>query len=531
MMSRLVRILAVFSCATTLASCGGGGSASPPPPPPGSGWQPGVYADFIGFFARCEDPRAGVNPQSGRPWPDVQGTTLDENNFLRSYSNDTYLWYDEIVDRDPGLYNDPRDYFALLKTSATLPSGRPKDPDSFHFWYDTNEWLNLQAGITFGYGAELAILSATPPREVVVAFTEPNSPASNASIERGARVVGVDGFDINTNTQAGIDALNDAIFPDTNGEMHTFSILDYGAANPRDVTLTATTINETFVKNAVVLDTPTGSVGYMLFTSHRPPAEEELIDAVTMFNAHNGGQGIDDLVLDLRYNGGGLLYMGSQLAYMIAGAGQINGRDFENTQFNDKHPTIDPVTGETIEPVPFVDETIGFDALPAGQPLPTLDLPRVYVLTGSNTCSASEAVMNGLRGVDVEVIQIGGTTCGKPYGFYPTDNCGTTYFTVQFRGVNAKNYGDYVEGFRPSVVDDGESQVQGCAVADDFSQPLGNQAENRFEVALAHQAGMGCVEPVGAAGGSLSKPAFDPDIADGELRKSPFDTNRIYHRP
>ena len=71
-----------------------------------------------------------------------------------------------------------------------------------------------------------------------------------------------------------------------------------------------------------------------------------------------------------------------------------------------------------------------------GEPLPTLDLDRVFVLTGPGTCSASEAIINGLRGIDVEVILIGETTCGKPHGFYPADNCGTTYFTVQFEIVN-----------------------------------------------------------------------------------------------
>ena len=58
--------------------------------------------------------------------------------------------------------------------------------------------------------------------------------------------------------------------------------------------------------------------------------------------------------------------------------------------------------------------------------------------------------MNSLRGVDVEVIQIGSTTRGKPYGFYPTDNCGTTYFTIQFRASNAKGFGDYSDGFSPA---------------------------------------------------------------------------------
>ncbi|MDZ7769432.1 MAG: hypothetical protein U5K38_10330 [Woeseiaceae bacterium] len=72
-----------------------------------------------------------------------------------------------------------------------------------------------------------------------------------------------------------------------------------------------------------------------------------------------------------------------------------------------------------------------FNTRISGQALPTLDLPRVFVLTGPGTCSASESIINGLRGVDVDVVQVGSTTCGKPYGFYPTGNCGTTYFTIQ----------------------------------------------------------------------------------------------------
>ena len=68
--------------------------------------------------------------------------------------------------------------------------------------------------------------------------------------------------------------------------------------------------------------------------------------------------------------------------------------------------------------------------------MPTLNLTRVYVLTTADTCSASESIINGLKGAGVTVNQIGVTTCGKPYGFYPQDNCGTTYFSIEFRGVN-----------------------------------------------------------------------------------------------
>ena len=74
-----------------------------------------------------------------------------------------------------------------------------------------------------------------------------------------------------------------------------------------------------------------------------------------------------------------------------------------------------------IAPEPFFTTAQGF-SVARGTALPTLNLSRVFVLTGRNTCSASESVINSLRGVNVEVIQIGSTTCGKPYGFYPQDN-------------------------------------------------------------------------------------------------------------
>ena len=93
------KILLMFAVAM-LASCGGGGDGggggTTPLPESGSGWVPGVFVDASTFAAQCAAPRNGINPGTGQPFPDVQGMTVDENNFLRSYSNDTYLWYDEI---------------------------------------------------------------------------------------------------------------------------------------------------------------------------------------------------------------------------------------------------------------------------------------------------------------------------------------------------------------------------------------------------------------------------------------------------
>jgi hypothetical protein len=102
-----------------------------------------------------------------------------------------------------------------------------------------------------------------------------------------------------------------------------------------------------------VIETLTGDVGYMVFNDHIATAEQALIDAVNQLNAYNGGQGIDDLVLDIRYNGGGYLAIASQFAYMIAGPAATAGRTFELLQFNDQHPITNPITGAAISPTPF----------------------------------------------------------------------------------------------------------------------------------------------------------------------------------
>ena len=501
--------------ASALAACGGGGSVAPAPPPPpgGSDWQQGVYLDADTFFAQCASPRAGSS--------DIQGTAIDEKNFLRSYSNDTYLWYDQLPDIDPDNSDTPIQYFDRITV------GPPTD--NFHFTFDTEEWEQLsQSGVSAGYGAQFAVLSSAPPRQIVVAYTEPNSPATNLPmpLERGADFISADGVSV---INGDANALNAAFFPANAGEQHMFEVLDVGAANSRMVSMTSANIVSAPVLNTQVIDTGIDRVGYMLFNDHIATAEQALIDAVNQLNA---GQGIDDLVLDIRYNGGGFLATASQLAYMIAGDIPTAGETFELTQFNDKHPATDPVTGQPISPLPFLDITLGppfnGNGGVAGQPLPTLDLPRVYVITGPGTCSASEAIMNSLRGVDVEVIQIGSTTCGKPYGFYPTDNCGTTYFTVQFRGINAKNFGDYTDGFRPSAADDGMANVLGCVVSDDFTKPLGDVSENRLEVALAHRDGQGCITPAAVVGpGQLSKTGAPLWATDGIVPKSPWQTNRI----
>ncbi len=460
------------------------------------GWVEGFFEPASLFKDFCANPRP-PDPTSADPIPDMPGETLDENNWLRSWSNDTYLWYDEIVDRNPALYSTP-DYFALLKTTARTPSGAAKD--RFHFTYPTDEWVALsQSGVEVGYGAYFALLRRSPPREAVVAFTEPGSPATLAELARGTQILEIDGVDlVNGGTQADVDILNAGLYPSQEGESHEFVVQDLGATETRTLTMQAVSVTSDPVQHVRILDTDTGPVGYLLFNDFIATAERELMDA---FNTLSQA-GITDLVLDLRYNGGGYLDIASQLGFMIAGPSAAQGRVFEELQFNDKHPRIDPVTGRTLRPLLFHATSVGF-TVAAGQPLPSVNLPRVFVLTGRGTCSASESVINGLRGIDIEVVQVGSTTCGKPYGFYATDNCGTTYFTVQFRGINAKGFGDFADGFSPAnIVRVEGTEVPGCSVADDFNHDFGDPNEGRLRAALGYRVDGSCPIRTGIAGPS-----------------------------
>jgi hypothetical protein len=185
--------------------------------------------------------------------------------------------------------------------------------------------------------------------------------------------------------------------------------------------------------------------------------------------------------------------MASQVAYMIAGSAQTNNQTFETLQFNDKYPNVDPITGDTLQPTPFYTREIDWTTNQfTNNTLPSVDLTRVFILATDNTCSASEAVINGLRGINVEVVLIGDTTCGKPYGFYPTDNCSTTYFTIQFQGVNAKGFGEYSEGFLPVNSPVFDDELPGCKVTDDFTQSLGNEGESLLASAISYAETSSC---------------------------------------
>ena len=535
---------AAGGCTGSATVCSPSVSAAPPPATTALAGAVGesAFASSTSFAGQCVAPRAPgtVDQYTGQIYTDTAGTLATELNWIRSFVNETYLWYDEVPAIDLDAYQvgasvalfapatnarsttvlrTPTEvtnaFFNSQRTPLTTASGKPKD--QFHFTYPTAEWSALsEAGTSVGFGFELALLASSPPRKALVAYNSPGTVAAANRLGRGVQFVSVNGVDVING--ADVDTINEGLFSPLAGKTYTFGVLDPGSTVVRTVSMTAANVVSVPVQNVQALNTPTGSVGYMLFNDHLATSERQLIAAVNQLKAANGGAGVSDLVLDIRYNGGGLLDIASELAFMIAGPAATDGKIFEKLSFSRKFNVngADRMT-------PFLSVSQGFSTV-QGQTLPRLSLPRVFVLTTRNTCSASESVINGLRGAGIEVIQIGTTTCGKPYGFYATENCSTTYFTVQFKGVNNAGFGDYADGFIPDGVGvTAGNHLNGCTVSDDFSRGLGDPQEAQLAAALQYRASGTCPQLAAAKRAGAGQASVPPAL----LVRSALRENRM----
>ena len=169
------------------------------------------------------------------------------------------------------------------------------------------------------------------------------------------------------------------------------------------------------------------------------------------------------MILDLRYNGGGRISTATVLASLVAGSA-YNQNVFTNLVFNTKQSSQNTSYR-------LASQATGFD--------------RVVVITGARTCSASELVVNGLTPY-VQVVTVGGQTCGKPFGFVPQTNCGSTFSAVNFESFNASGQGHYYNGIAAT-----------CPANDNFTGQLGEPTEVLTTVATSYLQNNAC--PVVAA--------------------------------
>lgn len=436
-----------------LTACGGGGGGATSATPSAA-----VLAPSASLANLCAMPRPNT--------VDRQGTLAQEKAYLRSFINETYLWYRDVPVLDPSTYASAQDYFDALKTPLLTPSQLAVD--QFHFWESTDTWNAASSGQATGYGIRWLYVSDNLPRAWVVAKVAPGSAAALAGVKRGDTLTTLDGLDfLYENSPAGVQKL-DAALSASAGEAHLFGF-NYAAP----LSLSRSQYPVTTVQNVHTIQNGAATVGYFLFDTHIAHSEAELVAAITQLQSAQ----VSELVIDMRYNGGGLLSIASELAYMVAGPNATRGKTFERLLYNDKR------SAENYS-VPFYSQ--GYN----GQALPHLDLPRVTLLVTRATASASESVINSLRGVGVTVDLVGSTTRGKPYGFVPQDNCGTTYFAIQFKGVNDQGFGDYTDGFAPT-----------CYATDDYTHPLGDSSEATLGTALQYLVNGACPPVALAASG------------------------------
>jgi carboxyl-terminal processing protease len=374
-----------------------------------------------------------------------------QKQWLRDYMASNYLWAGASPNPALAAYATVPDYFnALLFTgNASVPADR---------WsYITTSAAFTQffeEGKTLGYGLFVNGLEAQLPLKV--RFVEAQSPAATQGLARGDVILAING-----KSAAELIASGDftALSPAAAGDAVAIEVAT--PAGSRTVTLTAANYTLTPVPTTSVLTLANGSkAGYLLMKDFIVQAEPALVAAFDQFRA----AGATELILDLRYNGGGRISTSTVLASLVAGSVH-DGKLFTQLRYNDLQST----------------RNTNFN-LAAARP----GFNRVVVLTGERTCSASELIVNGLA-PHVQVVTVGGATCGKPYGFNPTGSCGSTFNAVNFESLNAAGLGRYHDGIAAT-----------CPAAEDFSGVLGSRAEVLTAVAAGYLE-TGVCAPVTAA--------------------------------
>ena len=392
-----------LACATVLlAACGGGGGGGDAPATLATAGTPATTsgtATVAGRFASSASLANICTPEG-------------EKRFVRSYLDESYLWYDQIREVEPANYSTVASYFDALLVRTPTAQGVPVD-----------QFSSIRTAAEADYMQGVA--------------------------RAGLPTVGADPV----------------------------------------------------VSGKVLTTTGRGrKVGYVLFNEHSHGAQDKLIGAFDSLKA----AGVQDVVLDLRYNPGGFLYVSQTLASMVAGP-QVDGQVFERLRYNDKRQAESAANTFLFTRSVTTPEG-GF---PRGHLLPKLDLPRLYVLSSGMTCSASESLVNGLRGIGIDVVLVGDTTCGKPYGFARRDNCGMAFFAIEFQVYNAKDFGDYANGFAPTCRvaewgDTARSLASGLR-----SGLLGSPSEPLLAAALKHIDWGTC--PAGTAMGVEITQEREPD--------------------
>jgi C-terminal processing protease CtpA/Prc len=357
-----------------------------------------------------------------------------QNAFVLSTMEDIYLWNTEIPgDVDPNAFAGP---------SALLEAIRFRPTDRFSYLTTLASENALFGNSQFaGFGFR----SQRDGEVQVVSEVFEESPADLGGLVRGARITAIDGRPMTEIFAA--EGFSAALGPPEPGVTRTLALsLPDGTAIETTISKDVVTIGPVSgVRVFEVNGVPTGYMNFRTFTEPAAPALNAAADELLAAS-------VSQLVLDLRYNGGGLLSIADLLAGLLGGqtaAGQV----FVTNRFNEQNA--------------FRNESRLFRNPDNG-----LDLARIVFITTPATASASEILINGLAPF-VEVFVVGDTTFGKPVGQLGFAFCEQVLRPASFQTVNANGEGEFFEGIAPD-----------CPAGDDLSRPLGDPEEASLAEAL-----------------------------------------------
>jgi carboxyl-terminal processing protease len=368
--------------------------------------------------------------------PPSSCNTTSQNLWVRDQLNTYYYWYQHLPSNvNPASFDSPEAYLEAVRF-------RPLDA-SFSFITSaasSDAFYSDSQFIGYGFGNQ------TTSSEIRVLQVYEDSPASEAGLSRGDRILTVNGQTIESMVRTGTIA--GAFGPAQVGVVSTVE-WETLTGERRSARMVKRLVTIPTVSLTRVVDVDGRRVGYLFFRNFVEPSRAALSDAFAALKA----AGATELVLDLRYNGGGLVDIAVHLGSLIGGT-RTSGQVMLNYVHNDK---IGPVANKVTR---FTN------------PEQALNLQRLVVITTRSSASASELVINSLRPF-IPVTVIGDTTFGKPVGQYGLRFCEKILYPVAFSIKNANLEGDFFDGI---AVD--------CAAGDDYRRQLGDTAEASFAEAL-----------------------------------------------
>lgn len=362
--------------------------------------------------------------------------TQDLNKFIFEVMKEQswYYWYDMVPELEPLDYADSYQYLEELKY---------QELDGWSYLTTIEEYnAHYVYAVYYGHGFAYKFDESGKMR---ISFVYANSPIAQLGVQRGWEIIAVNATSVPDIVSQNLLA---TIFgPSQAGYTNHIKIVNLQQDTLEfDVQKTEVSENTVLYKN--VYEYAGGKTGYLVFKSFIEPSIAELKTAFTYFQSEN----INNLVLDLRYNGGGLMSVANYLASAIGGANVTNKVFVKFSHNNTK-------TGND------------FQNLFSTPDVP-LNINKLVVIATSSTASASEAVINGLMPfMDVKVV--GGNTHGKPVGMYSFEHGNYKLVPICFKLTNSQDYGDYFDGLPADALR-----------ADDLSKDWGNKEEASLKEAL-----------------------------------------------